>query len=184
MVMLPTRRGRNTLRTAPIRPLEDIYDRMGQLMNVAFGDLALDSSVDMPWVPPAEILETNDAYMVVVEVPGVSRDQLDVQLMDRELTITGETSESTLGRRHRSSRRTGQFEFRTLMPGDIRADDVRAELADGVLTIAVPKSQAPGHSRIEVSQGKAASSGSSGGSGSGGSGAGQPASSPESASGR
>ena len=54
-----------------------------------------------------------------------------------------------------------------MLPGDIAADDVRAELADGVLTIMVPKSQAGGPNRIEVSQGSGASSGrSSGGRGS------------------
>ena len=62
MAALPVRRGgRNTSLVNPTREFEDIYDRMGQLMNFAFGDMA---RVEMPWVPLADLSETEDAYVV------------------------------------------------------------------------------------------------------------------------
>jgi HSP20 family protein len=73
-----------------------------------------------------------------------------VQLVDRELVISGDIKESENGRRRRSSRRTGRFEYRTYLPADVKADQVSAELADGVLTVTVPKSQAAEPRRIEV----------------------------------
>src|SRR6478672_13810785 len=92
MATLPVRRGgRNTSLVNPTREFEDIYDRMGQLMNFAFGDLA---RVEMPWVPLADLSETDDAYVVKVELPGVSKDQVDVQMQDRELVVSGEIPES------------------------------------------------------------------------------------------
>jgi len=150
MAMLPVQGTRRSLISAdPTREIEDIYDRMGQLVNAAFGDLGA-VRADMPWIPAADLTETDDAYVVHVELPGVQKDQLNVEVFDRELRIDGEISEQPNGRRHRSSRRTGRFESRTVFPGDIKASDVSAELADGVLTVTVPKSEAAKPSRVEV----------------------------------
>ena len=76
MAALPVRRGgRNTSVVNPSREFEDIYDRMGQLMNFAFG-LTPAVLADMPWVPPADLSETDDAYVVKAELPGVNKDQV------------------------------------------------------------------------------------------------------------
>jgi HSP20 family protein len=151
MATLPARRsGRNLTVTDPSREFEDIYDRMGQLMNFAFGDFSPASLVDLPWSPLADVSETDDSYMVHVELPGVRKDQVDVQLQGRELVITGEVKDSQQGRRRRNSRPSGHFEYRTYLPDDINPDEVSAQLADGVLTLTVPKSQAARPRRIEV----------------------------------
>ena len=160
MAALPVRRsGRNpSTLVNPSREFEDIYDRMGQLMNFAFGDLA---RVEMPWVPLADLSETEDAYVVKVELPGVGKDQIDVQLQDHELVVSGEVPEQDQDgqdggqnggrrRRHRSTRRTGRFEFRAWLPGDVNADAVQGELTDGVLTLTVPKSEASKPHKIEI----------------------------------
>ncbi|HEY1640553.1 MAG TPA: Hsp20/alpha crystallin family protein [Streptosporangiaceae bacterium] len=151
MAMLPATRMRRTLTPAdPSREFEDIYERMGQLVNAAFGDAGLAAVADMSWVPPADLTETDDAYIVHVELPGAHKDQLHVQIADRELLITGEIRDAAEGRRHHSSRRTGKFEFRTIFPGDIKAPDVSAELADGVLTVRVPKLEQAKPNQVKV----------------------------------
>lgn len=161
MAALPVRRsGRNTSLVNPSREFEDIYDRMGQLMNFAFGDMA---RVEMPWVPLADLSETEDAYVAKVELPGVGKDQIDVQLQDRELVVSGEIPEEEekqdgqdggqnggRRRRHRSTRRTGRFELRAWLPGDVNADAVQGELSDGVLTLTIPKSEAAKPRKIEI----------------------------------
>lgn len=153
MAMLRARRGvQNLTLIDPSREFEDIYDRMGRLMNVAFGDLGLARLADLPWSPLADVTETDDAYLVHVELPGISRDQIDVQLMDRELVVSGEIKEQENGKRRRSSRRTGRFENWTVLPGDVKSDEVSAELADGVLTVTVPKSEAAKPRQIEVKE--------------------------------
>jgi len=150
MAMLPAHGTRRSLISPdPTREIEDIYERMGQLVNAAFGDLGA-ARTDMPWIPAADLTETDDAYQVHVELPGVQKDQLDVEVFDRELRIDGEISEQSNGRRHRSSRRTGRFESRTVFPGDIKPSGVSAELAEGVLTVTVPKSEAAKPSRVQV----------------------------------
>ncbi len=153
MAMLPVRRGggRNLTVVNPTREFEDIYDRMGQLMNLAFGLDPVDGA-DGAWAPLADISETDNIYKVELDVPGIHKDQIDIQLQDRELVVTGEVPESEQeGRAHRRSRRTGRFEFRTYLPGDVNADGVNAQLSEGVLTVTIPKSEAAKPRHIEVS---------------------------------
>jgi len=151
MAVLPARRSGQSLTVLdPSREFEDIYNRMGQLMNLALGDFSMVESADMPWAPLADLRENDDAYVVNVELPGVQKDQIDIQVQDRELTISGEITDTGNGRRHRSSRRTGRFEYRTYLPGDIKADEVSATLNDGVLHVTVPKSEAAKPRHIEV----------------------------------
>jgi HSP20 family protein len=152
MARLPARSGgRNMTLINPTREFEDIYDRMGQLVNLAFGDVAPAQLMDVPWVPLADLAETDDSYVIRVDLPGVRKDQLDMQLQDRELVISGEVADEPQGRRHRSNRRTGRFEYRTILPGDVRSEAVSAQLADGVLTVTVPKSEAAKPRHIEIS---------------------------------
>ncbi|MGH3205709.1 MAG: Hsp20/alpha crystallin family protein [Streptosporangiaceae bacterium] len=160
MAALPVRRsGRTPTVVNPSREFEDIYDRMGQLMNLAFG-LTPAALADVPWVPFADLSETDDAYVVKAELAGVHKDQVNVQLQDRELVIAGEVPEpqdgggkngdAKNGRRHHSSRRTGRFELRTYLPSDVNADAITAQLSDGVLTVTVPKSEAAKPRKIEI----------------------------------
>ena len=153
MAALPPRRsGRTPTVVNPSREFEDIYDRMGQLMNFAFG-LTPAVVADMPWAPLADLSETDDAYVVNAELPGVHKDQVNIQLQDRELVITGEIAEPEAGdgrRRRHSSRRTGRFELRTYLPGDVNADAVSAQLSDGILTVTVPKSEAAKPRKVEI----------------------------------
>ena len=151
MAMLPVQRsGRNLTVVNPSREFEDIYDRMTQLMNLAFGVAPVDVA-EGPWIPLADVSETDDAYVVEVDLPGANRDQIDIQVQDRELVITGEIPESKQqGRRHRRSRRTGRFEFHTYLPGDVNADSVNAQLSDGVLRVTVPKSEKTKPRHIEI----------------------------------
>src|ERR1700684_727784 len=143
-------RGRNLTVVNPTREFEDIYDRMGQLMNLAFGLAPVDVA-EGPWIPLASLSETDDAYVVEVDLPGVNRDQVDIQLQDRELVIAGEIPESEQkGRRHRRSRRTGRVEFHTYLPGDYTADGGHAQHSDGLLRVTIPKSEAAKPRHIEI----------------------------------
>jgi HSP20 family protein len=153
MATLPVRSGRSgTAVINPSREFEDIYDRMGELMNLAFG-LAPVQLADAAWTPLADLSETDDAYIVKVDLPGVRKDQVQVQVQDRQLSVTGEIPEPQDGdgsRTHRRSRRTGRFELHTYLPGDVNGDAVQAELADGVLTITVPKAEASKPHKVEI----------------------------------
>jgi HSP20 family protein len=100
------------------------------------------------WVPAVETEETSDAYLVRAELPGMKSDDVDVELNGNELRITGEVNEETTGKtlRHRH----GKFAYRTTLPAGADADKIDAQLADGILTVRVPKAAQAQSRRIEV----------------------------------
>ena len=147
---LPVRRTGATPTTwRPYRGFDDIYSEFDRLVQRLVGA----PSADGPWLPPADVSETDAAYIVEIELPGVHREDVDVELDGNELVVTGEVKEKKReGLLRRRTRRIGNFEDRVTLPGDFRADDVVASLADGVLTVQVPKAQTTKHSKIEVSE--------------------------------
>jgi HSP20 family protein len=108
-----------------------------------------------PWMPLMDIEETEDAWIVEAEVPGASRDDIDVEVGDSELVVTGEIKErERKGILRRKTRRVGRFEFRVTLPGQADPGRVQADLDDGVLTIRIPKPEAARPRRIEVRSGQ------------------------------
>jgi HSP20 family molecular chaperone IbpA len=93
-------------------------------------------------VPSADVTETNNAYLVEVELPGVRREDVDVDLDGNELVVTGELKERKReGLFRRRTRRVGNFEYRVRLPGDLQGDKAEASLAYGVLTVYLPKAE-------------------------------------------
>jgi HSP20 family protein len=103
------------------------------------------------WVPPVDILETDDAWIVEAELPGVDRDDVTVDVRDSELSISGEIKERVReGILRRRTRRVGAFDFQITLPGQPDTEHVEATLHDGVLTVRVPKPEQARPRRIEV----------------------------------
>src|SRR4051794_41875872 len=137
----------------PLRELAQLHQRMSQLMNTALGTDLL-SGTAQGWTPLADVTETDDAYLVEIEVPGVDRKDLTVEAAGGELRVSGEIvqKEKVGWLRHRT-RHVGQFTYRTTLPADIDTDDISADLADGVLTVRLPKTEAAKPRRITVNAG-------------------------------
>jgi len=148
---LPVRRELSPLRRwDPLRELDDFHDRMSQIMSSVFGVTPWASESRM-WTPLADVSETDDAYLVEVDLPGVKRDDIEVEVTGNELVITGELKERERAGWLRSrTRRYGRFEYRTTLPQDVKAEEIGAELAEGVLTVRVPKSEAAKPRRIPI----------------------------------
>jgi HSP20 family protein len=152
--LVPERRRRaETRRWEPLGDFEQVANRMQQLLDETFGGLAMPSpgNGERPWLPLVDIEEQDDAYVVEAELPGVSRDDVDIEVVGNELTITGEVKErERQGILRRRTRRTGRFEFRVALPEHVAADQVDARLKDGVLTVRVPKAERAQRQKIEV----------------------------------
>ena len=101
--------------------------------------------------PLADLEETDDAYIVEVELPGVKREDINVEVIGRRLTVTGERKErERTGILRRSTRTVGRFEHELLLPGEVDEEGVEATLDEGVLSIRVPKSERERPKRIAV----------------------------------
>jgi HSP20 family protein len=160
MALLPARRGGTVTRPGsqatagwdPFAEFDDLYQRMGQLVNTAFGGLW--QAGGQAWAPAADLSETEDAYVAEVELPGISKDDIHVELNGQELAITGEYKDAgTSGQALHRARRAGRFEYRVLLPGQADADKITASLANGVLTVTVPKTETGKPRRIEITTG-------------------------------
>jgi HSP20 family protein len=150
---LPMRRTREMSRWDPLHELEQLTGQMNDLFESTFapgtgGDGAA------AWSPPVDIEETDDAYVVDADLPGVDRDDVNVEMRDNELIVTGEIKEKERkGLLRRQTRRIGRFEYRVILPSDIDRENVDATLHGGVLSIRVPKISNEHPRRIEVSSG-------------------------------
>ncbi|HVV14746.1 Hsp20/alpha crystallin family protein [Amycolatopsis sp.] len=103
------------------------------------------------WAPRADVSETEQEYVLDVELPGVVRDDVAVEVTGNRLAVTGELKEKEReGRFHRRARRTGKFSYRLTLPRDVDGDKVEAVLEEGVLTVRVPKVDAARPRRIEI----------------------------------
>lgn len=106
------------------------------------------------WTPAVDILETSDQYVVIAEVPGMGRDELDIQVHEGRLTIAGERRERTTQceQYHRVERGHGSFSRTFHLPVAVDGDRVTADLRDGVLTVTCPKATNGTSRRIQVSE--------------------------------
>ncbi len=152
--LLPERRSvAATDRWEPFRELDQVTDRMRQMLEQTFGGIGLSSPLveREGWLPFVDLEETDDAYVVEAELPGVKRENVSIEFVGNELNITGEIKErNRKGTVRRRSRRTGRFDYRVSLPGNVDADKIEANLAEGVLTVRVPKSERAQRRRIEV----------------------------------
>jgi HSP20 family protein len=152
--LLPERRSKlASERWEPLREFEQVTDRMRRLLDQTFGGFDWPSSLTEigGWSPPVDIEETDDAYVVEAELPGVKREDVSIELVGNELTITGEVKERKReGRLRRQTRRSGRFDYRVGLPDHVDADRIDASLTEGILTVRAPKSERAQRRRIEV----------------------------------
>lgn len=103
------------------------------------------------FTPLADVEETEDAYLVEVELPGVKRSDIEVTLSGRQLTVTGERKEKErTGILRKRTRVTGRFHYEVILPAADPDAEVTAGYDDGVLTVRVPKPEADRARRIPV----------------------------------
>lgn len=137
----------------PFADFEELYERMGRIL----GDgLQGWSGIAGSWVPGIDLEETEEAYLVEVDLPGVRRSDLSVEYRDGELTISGEVKQrERTGTLRRQTRKVGSFEARVAVPGEVDSEHIDADLADGVLSIRLPKAPQARPKRIEIGSGAA-----------------------------
>jgi HSP20 family protein len=124
-------------RWSPASDLQSLSTLMSRFLE-DFGDVP--PLVDGAFIPAADIEETDDAFIVEVELPGVDKKDVDVSLSGRRLTISGERKEKErTGVLRRRVRSMGTFRYEVVLPADVDEDSVDARLNDGVLTVRIAK---------------------------------------------
>jgi HSP20 family protein len=119
----------------PFRDLLALHEQIGQLVGE-----------DAPgWAPPVDLYESDSAFILMAELPGLSRDEIDIQVEDRKVSIRGVRGahRPDKGVRyeqfHLVERGHGRFSRTFTLPEAVEVERVTAELKEGVLTITLPK---------------------------------------------
>ena len=105
------------------------------------------------WTPPVGGFETPDRYVIMVELPGLTQDDIQLQHHDGRLTISGarRERESSCEQFHRIERGHGSFSRTLQLPVPVDPERISADLRDGVLTVTCPKATDESVRRIHIS---------------------------------
>lgn len=107
------------------------------------------------WVPPVDICEKGDSISFKVELPGIPREDIEIEVSNGVLSIRGEkkaTEEEKGETWHRKEFRYGSFVRSFTLPSEMKADEAEASFNDGVLLVTIPKEEKALHRKIEIKE--------------------------------
>jgi HSP20 family protein len=143
------------VRWQPFGGLNGIHKGMNELFDEAFGRsrpyLAAGNGA---WLPPVDILESNDGYLLRAELPGMKGEEFNLEVKDGTLTLTGERKfdEPAKGvQYHRVERAAGKFSRSFSLPQTVKSEEIKATYRDGILEIHVPKAEEAKPKQIPIS---------------------------------
>jgi HSP20 family protein len=132
------------MRSNPLCELQEVQN----IMNKVFGDglsrffgEADRTFTGGNWVPPVDIYEDENALVFTCEIPGFEKDQVNITVNDGRLILSGNrTAQEKDGRQYRHVERwRGNFYRSFLLPTSVGADDIQAQLKNGILTVTLAK---------------------------------------------
>jgi len=128
----------------PLQDLMVLQDRMNRLFEDATQrrtQTETNSGDDFEradWTPAADIYESESGYLIAMDLPGINRDALEIDVDDNRLLVRG-TRTISESKQHRAERPRGKFLRTFSVPGSVDQSKIGAEYKDGVLQIRLPK---------------------------------------------
>ena len=128
-------------------------DEIDRLFESPLAELARTSQWLSGWTPVLDLYEDKDNILVKMDLPGMSREDIDVSLHEGSLSISGERKSEQKHEEaevYRAERFFGRFQRTVTLPMAVAADKVKAEYKDGTLTITLPKTEEAKPKQINV----------------------------------
>jgi HSP20 family protein len=133
-------------RTDAINEWNGLQNRLGQLLEVWPRPSLFEDGF-----PRTDIEETDDSYIIELDLPGVEKSDINTEMAGRRLIVSGVRKEKErVGVLRHRSRPVGEFRHEIVLPGKIDANRVTAKFGDGVLTVEVAKPSAEKPRRIRI----------------------------------
>ena len=159
--LVPVRRGSSPVRRegaqpqlrsdyyyGPFADFDELFDRM---VSRFFAGRALPPRA-ADWVPVVSVEETSDAWIFRADLPGARREDIQVEVSESDLTITGKIEErERAGVVRRCVRHSDSFQYRAILPAGVDAYAVTARFDNGLLTVTVPRSELAKLRRLTIS---------------------------------
>ena len=141
------------VRWEPMRELGSLQTEMNRLFNTVFDSPGASPGALRRWMPAMDLLETGDHFVLRADLPGMSEEDVSIELEDSTLTISGERKaeheESEEGY-YRVERASGPFQRSLTLPRGVDPEAVTAVFDRGVLEVRVPKPEERKPRRIHI----------------------------------
>jgi HSP20 family protein len=142
------------IRWEPAREVDSLQSEVNRVFDAFFGNGS--ASRTRRWVPAMDLVETDEDLVLRADLPGLSRDDVQIEIKDSALTVSGERhaehEEKTEGY-YRVERSFGSFSRSLTLPDGVDADAVQADFSDGVLEVRIPKPAERKPHRVEIGAG-------------------------------
>ena len=136
-------------------PTANFFRNFDTFFEDAFG---VEQQASEEWIRPnVDVQESEDAFLISFDIPGVSKEDVTIDLTDRQLSVTGErkrVGKQETGRAHRFERAYGKSQSSFTLPTEVATAGVEAHHHDGVLDIVIPKAAKARPQNIEIQSGK------------------------------
>jgi HSP20 family protein len=149
------------IRWDPMRELDSLQGDMNRLFDRFFEGRA-PNGVSRRWIPAMDLVETEDHLVLRGDLPGMTEDDVDIEIKDGVLTVSGERKadqEEKGEGYHRVERSFGRFSRSLSLPQGIDAERVEANFDNGVLEVRIPKPAEAKPTRVQIGKGAIEGSG-------------------------
>jgi HSP20 family protein len=127
---------------------------LSRLFESFFNDMQGEEVSNRGWVPPVDIQEIEEGYRLQAELPGLTKEDLQITLENNVLRLTGERKFEREARKesfHRIERTYGSFSRAFALPSQVNPEGVQASFENGILTLTVPKAEQAKPRKIAIS---------------------------------
>ncbi len=147
------------IRWEPVRELNTIQNEMNRLFNTFFEPSEAQGGAPAPtrrWLPAMDLVESGDEFVLRADLPGLSENDVNIELEDSVLTISGERKSEHEQRKegyYRLERASGSFSRSLTLPEGVDPEKVQASFDRGVLEVRIPKPEQRKPRKVTISAG-------------------------------
>jgi HSP20 family protein len=144
------------IRWEPARELHSLQNEVNRLFGLFDAPSAGGSLASRDWIPAMDLAEDQGEYVVRADLPGVTEKDVQIELQDNVLTISGERSSEHQERKngyYRVERASGRFSRSLTLPEGVDPQSVRAQFENGVLEVRIPKPAERKPHRVTINAG-------------------------------
>ena len=138
----------------PFESLNKVQSRINGLFDENFARSWPNAATGRTWYPAVDILESKEAYVLRAELPGMSKEDFNLELKEGTLTLMGERkfTKPAEGVQYRSVERVnGKFVRSFTLPETVKHDGIQANYKDGILEVYIPKAEEAKPRQIQIS---------------------------------
>ena len=146
------------IRWEPARELQTLQQEMNRLFGTVFDNPAGgNGSISRRWIPAMDLVEEDGGYVLRADLPGLSENDVSIELEDNVLTVSGERKSEHEDRKdgyYRIERASGSFSRSLTLPEGIEPESIQARFDNGVLEVRIPKPEERKPRRVAINVGE------------------------------